>query len=211
MILLFPVDCNYVFKHVGWKMMRKAEKAGVIAQEQYGSRKGHKAINLAVNKVLTYNIMRQLKKPGAFCSNDAKCCYDLIGPPQASMIMQHNGFPKAAVDCLFMTLQEVTHEVCTGFGDSKSFYGSPCWIIPLHGIGQGNGAGPAIWAVVSTHYNFCNSLVTLSWTKQTSLLLYLLRPNTRMSFLHYNPQWIPGNLVSNVPVGPSSLRKLTDI
>ncbi len=38
----------------------------------------------------------------------------------------------------------------TGFGDSKDSYGGKVWLIPIHGIGQGNGAGPAIWAVVST-------------------------------------------------------------
>jgi len=66
------------------------------------------------------------------------------------LAMQRNGVPKAAVDCLFSTLQNATHQVRTGYGDSTSSYGGSCWLIPLHGIGQGNGAGPAIWAVVST-------------------------------------------------------------
>jgi hypothetical protein len=30
------------------------------------------------------------------------------------------------------------------------WYGGSNWTTPLHGIGQGNGAGPAIWAVLST-------------------------------------------------------------
>jgi hypothetical protein len=64
--------------------------------------------------------------------------------------MQPMGVPKAAVDCLFTTLQEATHQVRTGYGDSKVSYGGTNWVIPLHGVGKGNGAGPAIWAVVST-------------------------------------------------------------
>jgi hypothetical protein len=41
-------------------------------------------------------------------------------------------------DCMFSMLQQAVHQVRTS------------WLIPMYGIGQGNGAGPAIWAVVST-------------------------------------------------------------
>lgn len=51
--------------------------------------------------------------------------------------------------CLFNTLQELSHQVRTAYGDSDQSYGGNS-IIPLHGVCQGNGAGPAIWAVVST-------------------------------------------------------------
>jgi hypothetical protein len=87
-IVLFPMDCNYAFKHVGRIMMQNAERAKVLAPEQYGSRKHHKATDLALNKTLTYNIPRQLKRPGSMCSNDAKSCYDLIGHTQASLAVQ---------------------------------------------------------------------------------------------------------------------------
>jgi hypothetical protein len=60
------------------------------------------------------------------------------------------GVPKNAINCLFTTLQEAVHQVRTGFGDSTASYGGQVWLVPIHGIGQGNGAGPAIWAVVST-------------------------------------------------------------
>jgi hypothetical protein len=75
-IFLFPADCNYVFKHIGRKMMVMAEKTKSLAPEQYGSRKQHKAIDLAVNKALAYDNLQQQKRPGALCSNDAKTCYD---------------------------------------------------------------------------------------------------------------------------------------
>jgi len=51
---------------------------------------------------------------------------------------------------LFTTLQEAVHQVRTGYGDSVSTYGGELWLVPIHGIGQGNGAAPAIWAVVSS-------------------------------------------------------------
>ncbi len=87
-IVLFPVDCNFAFKHVGRSMMQVAEKTKSLAPEQYGSRKKHKAIDLAVNKALTFDILQQLKRAGAICSKDAKSCYDLIGHTQASLSMQ---------------------------------------------------------------------------------------------------------------------------
>jgi hypothetical protein len=36
--------------------------------------------------------------------------------------------------------------VRTAYGDSNYTYGGSGWIKPLHGIGQGNGGGPPIWA-----------------------------------------------------------------
>jgi len=149
-MVLFPVDCNYAFKYVGREMMKNAEKGHALAPEQYGSRKYHRSIDLAVNKALTFDLLRQLKKPGGLCSNDAKSCYDLIGHPQASLAMQQCGVPKSIIRCLFSQLQNATHQVRTGFGDSATFFGGCHWKKPFHGIGQGNGASPAIWAVISS-------------------------------------------------------------
>jgi hypothetical protein len=73
-IVLFPVDCNFAFKHIGKEMMKIAEATNSLAPERYGSRKNHRAIDLAVCKVLTYDLLRQLKRPGAICSNDARSC-----------------------------------------------------------------------------------------------------------------------------------------
>jgi hypothetical protein len=66
------------------------------------------------------------------------------------MSMQRVGVPKTIINCLFTTLQEAIHKVRTGFGDSIAHYGGKVWLVSIHGIGQGNGAGPAIWAVVSS-------------------------------------------------------------
>jgi hypothetical protein len=46
---------------------------------------GHIELFLAVNKSLTNDVMRQLKRSYALCSNDAKSCYNLIGHAQASL------------------------------------------------------------------------------------------------------------------------------
>ncbi len=78
------------------------EKNKSLASEQYDSRRRYCAINLAVNKSLTNDILRQLKHPEA-------TCYGLIGHTQASIAMQCRGVSRSAIDCLFTTLHKATH------------------------------------------------------------------------------------------------------
>jgi hypothetical protein len=56
-IVLFPVDCNFEFKHIRREIMKFAERASELDPEQHGSRKYHSAINLATNKILTFDIL----------------------------------------------------------------------------------------------------------------------------------------------------------
>jgi len=51
---------------------------------------------------------------------------------------------------MFSTIQRLQHHIRTLFGDSQISAGTDLWAVPISGIGQGNGAGPQIWAVVST-------------------------------------------------------------
>ena len=66
--------------------------------------------------------------------------------------MQRIGAPVAAVESMFTTIQKLKHVVRTSFGDSDQSFGGEEWreLHQLQGVGQGNGAGPAIWAVIST-------------------------------------------------------------
>jgi hypothetical protein len=82
--------------------------------------------------------------------DDAKACYNLIGYTPASLCMQRQGVPKPAVQCLFTTLQNAIQCIRTAYGDSDISYGGSGWTKPMHGIGQGNGGGPPIWAIISS-------------------------------------------------------------
>ena len=91
---------------------------------------------------------RLLRLPIALSSIDAMSCYDRIEHAPASLAMQRQGAPPKAVHSMLKTLQEeATHKIRTAFGVSKKGFGPvrP----PLGGIGQGNGAGPTIWACIS--------------------------------------------------------------
>lgn len=61
--------------------------------------------------------------------------------------MQRLGVTQAACRTMFQTLQELNHHVRTAFGEKIQGYGALG--IPLHGVGQGNGAGPAIWLAIT--------------------------------------------------------------
>jgi hypothetical protein len=148
-ILLFEADFNQNNKRLGREMIFRAEKFGAVAREQFGSRKHMSAIDQSLNKALTFDIWRQLRQSGALCSNDAKSCYDRIVHNCASICMQRVGTPIQPIISMFSTIQQLKHHTKTVFGESSKGY-RPMGHIPIQGVGQGNGAGPQIWALVST-------------------------------------------------------------
>ena len=149
-ILLYEADFNQNNKKLGREMMFKAEDLKAIAKEKFGSRSRLTAIDQSLNKRLTYDIIRQKKRPGALCSNDAKSCYDRIVHSVASLAMQRVGAPVEPIVCMFTTIQNLQHRIRTVCGDSEIGFSGALYVVPIQGVGQGNGAGPQIWAVVST-------------------------------------------------------------
>jgi hypothetical protein len=148
-ILLYEADFNQNNKRLGRDMLYRAEDGNAVAIEQYGSRKHMSATDQSLNKALTFDIWRQLCQRGALCSNDAKACYDRIAHNCASLCLQRVGTPCKPIISMFQTIQQLEHHVCTVFGESKIHFIQRDEA-PLQGVGQGNGAGPQIWALVST-------------------------------------------------------------
>jgi hypothetical protein len=149
-IILFQGDFNYLNKYIGRDMMKDGEAYEQPAWEQYGSREGKNAIDQALNKVLSFDLIRQARMDAAMCSNDAKSCYDRIVHTIASLLTQQQNVSASACIFVFTTLQKLYHTVRTIYGASKTGYGGTLWAVPYSGLGRGNGAGPVIWAVVST-------------------------------------------------------------
>ena len=147
-IMLFEADWNYMNKLVGKRIMENAEKADNIATEQYGSRKRKSAILHATNKQLLFDIIRQKKSNVMLLILDATACYDCISIPIASICLQRQGTPHNIVKIMFETLADMMHYIRTSFGDSSAYYAKR--LVRFHGIGQGNGSGPAIWVMVSS-------------------------------------------------------------
>ena len=148
-IVLMEPDFNLINKIMGRRLMANAEKFQSVAPEQFGSRKRKSAINHAVNKQLTTDILRQEHRAFVLLLLDAKSCYDRISPPIASLSMKRQGAPHSCVVLMFTTIQSMQHFIRTTYGDSENSY-CATEEKPFHGILQGNGAGPTIWALVST-------------------------------------------------------------
>jgi len=118
-----------------------------MAREQYSSQKEKLAATQYLNKRLLFCCQHI---PMALCSNDAKSCYDQIVLIVAALCLCRLGADKAAVQSMIGTLHDMQHHVRSTYRDSKTLQGWHEWGTPITGIGQGNGAGPQIWAAVST-------------------------------------------------------------
>ena len=147
-ITLFSSDFNINNKLLGKRIMQQAEKHGLLEPEQFGSRKRHKSITVALNQRLTLDLCRQRRQALATVSVDAKSCYDRIVHNVACINLRRVGIPIEPLLCMFKTLQMAHHHIMTAFGLSDTTYRSLI-DIPLQGIGQGNGAGPSIWSVIN--------------------------------------------------------------
>jgi hypothetical protein len=153
-ILLFDIEANMHNKRLGRVAMRKAEEANAISWEQYGSRRSHSADVQALNTRLLYDLLRLNRLPATTPFADLVSNYDLVAHNIASLALQRTGMPRGPIKAMLTTLQDMEHTCRTAFGDSIKSYGGEIWAIPLkpppQGLGQGNGAAPTIWALVST-------------------------------------------------------------
>jgi hypothetical protein len=103
-----------------------------------------------MNKQLTFDIIRQQKSNASLLVLDTVSFYDRIAAPVASLSLKRQGLPQLATNVMFHTLSNMKHSIRSGLGDSTQYYPSLSNPAQLHGIVQENGAGPMIWALVST-------------------------------------------------------------
>mmetsp|Transcript_8494 Transcript_8494/g.16012 ORF Transcript_8494/g.16012 Transcript_8494/m.16012 type:complete len:1891 (+) Transcript_8494:4302-9974(+) len=154
LILLMDARFNHNNKLIGKKILEFGEKHGLVAEEQYGSRKNRSSAQHALNKRLILDKLRQYKIPAVYCANDARSCYDRILLMVAYMTLRMFGLKKEAARCSINTLCVMRHYIRTVFGISEQYYGGEKWISEEgqfpHGNGQGNGNGPSLWCGISS-------------------------------------------------------------
>jgi hypothetical protein len=147
-ILLMEAGFNAMNKEVyGVRMLEEARKYKLIPEEIF-SEKNRTADNGGLTKTLFYDIVCQLRVPAAIALVDASNCYDRIAHAMALLIFQSFGVEDTAVTVMLETIQEMKFFLRTAFGDSKEFAGSTIEV-KTQGLGQGNGASPAGWCVIS--------------------------------------------------------------
>ncbi len=99
-------------------------------------------------KMLFYNTTRQARVPAAIAPVDASNCYDRIAHTMVSLVFQAFGVPITAIKTMLGAIENMKFFLCTGFGDLKSLAGGGIRT-KTQGLTQGNGASPAVWAVIT--------------------------------------------------------------
>ena len=144
-IELFDAQANAGFQiFVGRHLMGHAVKHDLLQDESFGSTPGKMATSAVVQKVLAIDQLRIERRAGGIFDCDASGCYDRILPPLASVHLQALGLHRAIGIFLARLMFQARRHVRTHHGVSKDS------IVTtrnktLHGIGQGNGGGPAMW------------------------------------------------------------------
>ena len=146
-IQLLQADYNFVLRIIwGRRLVWNAQKYGIYMPAQR-AQPGNLCIAAALNKVLSYDLMRQTKKLAASFDNDAKGCYDNIVPPQAMVNCRRLGLPKPAAKILTTILNNTVYRIRTGHGISARTYQTNA-LRRILGTGQGSCASPSIWVSV---------------------------------------------------------------
>ena len=152
-IVLYEADFNHENKRLGRNLMNMALDKKLVANEQF-CRPGRSAQENAVCKRLIFDHIRTKKKAFGMCSCDLKSCYDRIVHTAASIAMQRVGISLSKIQSMFGCVQKLVHRIRTLFGDSEDSYGgnedTHRFKFPPQGAGQGNGAAPSIWSVLSS-------------------------------------------------------------
>lgn len=80
--------------------------------------------------------------------NDTKGCFDRIEYIVAILVQVYFGVVWLVATTLFSMLQQVQPRIKTWYGVSIFIYGNKT--VPIAGIGQGNGLGPSLWALITS-------------------------------------------------------------
>ena len=144
-------DFNFVNKLIfGHRMIQQCEGYRRFPDELYGSRNHHSAAEVAVNRRLVIENMKQKRRNGIIAGVDAAQCYDRIVHSLAILLCRNEGAPMSTLLLMFGAIQSMEYFIRTTFGESTSSYGGP-QAVPFQGFCQGNGASPAIWLVISMY------------------------------------------------------------
>ena len=150
-IVLYKADFNMYNKVLGRQSMTQALHLHQIAPEQY-SRPERSAIDHALNRRLVFDYCAYNHTPYSLCSCDLQGCYDRIVHSAAILALRRLGIPAGKLQTMFGAVQGAVHHVRTVYGESSRCYGwdKGSFALPPQGTGQGHGAGPQIWAVLSS-------------------------------------------------------------
>ena len=144
-IELFDAQANAGFQiFVGRRMMRQAVDKNLLSAESFGSTPGKMAVSAILQKTVSMDQLRIERRAGGLFDCDATGCYDRILPPVASVHLRALGLAHSIGTFLSRLMYKAKRYARTGGEVSKKNIATKRNAV-LHGIGQGNGGGPAMW------------------------------------------------------------------
>ncbi len=146
-ICLLEADFNWINKVVFAKQMNELALEKNLIPGECFSKKGSNCINAVMTKIFICNKSRIHHHDACIAGNDFGDFYDRTAHPIAAISLQSFGEPQPAINILLETMETMRFHLPTGFGESKTSYGSNHeeW---LAGYGQGNAAaGPGFTAM----------------------------------------------------------------
>ena len=116
-IHLFEADFNLALGILwGRRLMRQAERINILGEQQFGSRKGRCAEDVALLKMITCELINITKTDGGTFDNDAKACYDRIIINLMSMCAQQLGMPPESAELQATILLLAKYRLKTALG-----------------------------------------------------------------------------------------------
>ena len=127
-----------------------------------GTRKAKATDIQSFNTRLFYDLIWQKIISATSIFADLVSNYDFVVHSIVDLSLQRVEVPKDPILCTFTMLQNMSHSARMAFREPKYTYGGDIWAVPLNlplqGLGQVNGAAPAIWAIIIT--------TLLNWLKK---------------------------------------------
>ena len=163
-IHLYEADYNLLLKWFSSKgFMIRSEKAQRITNSQGGGQPGRSAIDLAITKVLSYEIADTMRMRVIIVDNDATACFDrMIEAPNNLACLQHGADPKY-ISLHAQTQRELRYHLKHKYGISPE-YNSHTTKQPWYGMGQGAGDASNRWVIGTNSMANAYSEKAQGWT-----------------------------------------------
>jgi hypothetical protein len=148
-IHIYEADWSLIQRfYVAHKLSNIASNEKTVTMEQAGGRPGRSSIELATNRVLQYEIIRQQRLTAAVMYNDAKACYDRIVKNFSNLSLLREGLPREIAKLHSQTFNKIQYHIKhkLGIGPITHSNNNPS---PIYGVGQGSTDASARWSFVS--------------------------------------------------------------
>jgi len=144
---LIEADLNLIWKwHSSKGFMQRAEQNQSLSDAQYGGRAGHSAIDLACQRVATFEIYRLTRTTAIEKGLDVAECFDRTIETCQNLSCIQNGANPEYIRLHAQTRNLLQYHVKHAYGVSSN-YNQHSSTNPWHGSGQGTGDAAARWIV----------------------------------------------------------------